>query len=388
MRVAVVVRSLKVGGMERVAISLAKAFKDAGHESHLIYFKKRRDVFTPEGIDHIHHWDLEKMLLKTGVGVFAYLAARILNMFLRQSYFIWNGFFTSLLFRYRLSRIEKDGTPFDLIIIRGQGTFEFLWYRQDGRYVQVSENILFPDAKMDPVHRLYARLLYGNKNMACVSAGVLQSYDHIAAQAGFKAKKAVVLTNPIDLETIREKSGSYVPEIDGPYIVNVGRISPVKQLGLLVDAFLYMKARYGLPHKLVLVGKGRDEGPLREKIAAADMQDQVILAGLQTNPYPWFAHADLFVLSSKHEGLGMVLLEALACGTNLVATRSPGGVADIMQGDLASLLCDPTPEALGEKIYEQLTSPDAIDFQKHLKPFLAETIVSRYIEEFAAPAKA
>ena len=54
MRVAVVVRSLKVGGMERVAISLAKAFQDEGHDSHLIYFKEKKEHYSTEGIKNIH----------------------------------------------------------------------------------------------------------------------------------------------------------------------------------------------------------------------------------------------------------------------------------------------------------------------------------------------
>ena len=58
MRVAVVVRSLKIGGMERVAVNLSEAFADAGHESHLIYFKDKNRVFTPKESVHFHHFDL------------------------------------------------------------------------------------------------------------------------------------------------------------------------------------------------------------------------------------------------------------------------------------------------------------------------------------------
>jgi len=62
LRVAVVVRSLKIGGMERVAVNLAEAFADAGDESHLIYFKEKKRAFTPKKSVFFHHFDLDRTL--------------------------------------------------------------------------------------------------------------------------------------------------------------------------------------------------------------------------------------------------------------------------------------------------------------------------------------
>ncbi len=383
MKVAVVVRSLKIGGMERVAISLTKAFQDAGHESHLVYFKHKKKHYSTEGINNVHFWNFDTFLAKTVVGLFYEILIRILNIPFRQSYAITKGFVTSFIFKSKIKQLEKNSQPFDLIIIRGQGTFEFLWFNQDQRYVQVCENLLYPDHKMTYFRKLHAKCLYDNKNIACVSSGVLQSFHELEQEAGLKAKKAVKITNPVDVDAIEQASKEFKPKIDTPYIVNVGRIAPVKQLSLLIDAYDYIKKKYTLSHKLVLVGQGHDEENIRQKIQTMQLQEHVILAGIQTNPYPWIANADLFVLSSKHEGLGMVLLEALACKTNLVVTKSPGGVTDIMQNELEHFLCEATPEALGEKIYKELTEPSYIDFSKHLEPFLPKTILNKYIEEFS-----
>jgi len=383
MKVAIVVRSLKIGGMERVAISLAKAFQDAGHESHLIYFKHKKKHYSTDGINNVHFWNFDTFLAKTVVGFFYEVLIRVLNIPFRQSYAITKGFVTSFIFKSKLKQLEKGSEPFDLIIIRGQGTFEFLWFNQDDRYVQVCENLLYPDHKMTYFRKVHAKCLYDNKNIACVSNGVLQSFHELENEAGLKAKKAVKITNPVDVESIQKASKEYKPDIDAPYIVNVGRIAPVKQLSLLIDAYAYIKQKYDISHKLVLVGQGHDEENIRQKIKELQLESDVILAGLQTNPYPWITSADLFVLSSKHEGLGMVLLEALACRTNLVVTKSPGGVTDIMQNELEDFLCEASKEALGEKIYKELTEPSHIDFDKHLEPFLPKTILNKYIEEFS-----
>ncbi|DAB29793.1 MAG TPA: glycosyl transferase [Sulfurimonas sp. UBA12504] len=387
MRIAVVVRSLKIGGMERVAITLAKAFQDAGHESHLIYFKHKREHYSTEGIQNVHFWNFDNMLAKSIIGFFYEILIRLLNIPFRQSYAINKGFVTSFLFKYKLKQLEKNAEPFDLIIMRGQGTFEFLWYKQDERYVQVCENLLYPDHRMNYFRKLHAKILYANKNITCVSNGVLESFKTLEKKAKFEAKKSIMLTNPIDTKQIIALSQLYTPQIEGPFIINVGRLAPVKQLPLLVDAYDYMIKKYKLPHKLVLVGKGPDEENIKNKIKSFNLEGSVILAGVQTNPYPWITKAELFVLSSKHEGLGMVLLEALACKTPLIATKSPGGVSDIMKNELTEFLCEADAKSLGDAIAEQLLNPKEIDFNKHIASFLPTTIVHKYIDNFYTDKK-
>ena len=75
------------------------------------------------------------------------------------------------------------------------------------------------------------------------------------------------------------------------------------------------------------------EGPLRRELEAdirrAGLQDVAVLAGFVDNPYASMSRAAVFALSSSHEGLPTVLVEAMACGTPVVATDSPGGVREI-----------------------------------------------------------
>ncbi len=383
MKIAVVVRSLKVGGMERVAISLTKAFQDEGHESHLIYFKEKKECYDTQDIKNVHFWNYDKILRQSIIGIFYEIIIRILNIPFRKSYAITKGFLTSFIFKAKLKKLEREGKAFDLIIIRGQGTFEFLWYKQDKRYIQVCENILYPNRKMTYFRKLHAKILYANKNIVCVSSGVLDSFNKLEKEAGFLSTKAIRLTNPIDIEYIKKSSMEFNIDIDEPFIVNVGRIVPVKQLSLLVEAFAYMKKNYPLPHKLVLVGQGDEEVNIKNKIKALKIEDSVLMVGLKINPYPYLVNASLFALSSKHEGLGMVLLEALACETAIVVTKSEGGVTDIMQNELVNFLCDATPQALGNLMARELTNPTDIDFNKHLQDFLPKNIVNRYIKEFA-----
>lgn len=125
-----------------------------------------------------------------------------------------------------------------------------------------------------------------------------------------------------------------------PVAVAVGRISPQKDYATLFRALAL--ARQSRPLRLVVVG---DDGPVKtterarqttagrvlELLQELDLSEAVDFLGYQPNPLSWVAHADLFVLSSRFEGLPNVVIEALACGQTVVATDAPGGTAEILR---------------------------------------------------------
>src|SRR5690606_40878054 len=76
-----------------------------------------------------------------------------------------------------------------------------------------------------------------------------------------------------------------------------------------------------------------------------------------SNPYPWVKQADAFVLSSNFEGLGLVLIEALALGTPCVACDVPGGIREVLRGDQRRLLAAPDEQALAAKMLEAVSHP-------------------------------
>ena len=71
-----------------------------------------------------------------------------------------------------------------------------------------------------------------------------------------------------------------------------------------------------------------------------DVKDKVTFAGFQSNPYIYMMHADLFILSSRYEGLPNVVLEANTCGTPVVAFNCPGGTGEIIENGVNGFLCE------------------------------------------------
>ena len=101
--------------------------------------------------------------------------------------------------------------------------------------------------------------------------------------------------------------------------------------------------------------------------------------GFQSKPMPIIRGAKAVVLSSDSEGLSSVLIESLICGTPVVSTHCPGGVREIMTGELAAYLSDMTPVSLAEKIRLVYEHPPVITPEMYQK-FEQQTIVSQYCD--------
>jgi glycosyltransferase involved in cell wall biosynthesis len=141
----------------------------------------------------------------------------------------------------------------------------------------------------------------------------------IDADAHPASPRAQVIYNPIDVARIRTLAKASPPiELGRPFIVAAGRLVRQKGYDLLIKAFAESAAARGAD--LVILGEGPLEGALKAQAAALGVGDRVRFPGFQANPWAWFASARLFVLSSRWEGFGNVVAEALACGAPTLVT--------------------------------------------------------------------
>ena len=376
MRVAVVVRSLKIGGMERVAVNLSEAFADAGDESHLIYFKDKKRAFTPKDNVHFHHFNLDKALNMTIIGAFLAIFAKFLNGIFRGTYFIYAGLLFAPVFKYKLKKLEKQYGKFDLIIMRGHGTFELIWPFKDDRVVQMVESVFIKHGSK--IDNFYIKCVYSGKNLAGVSSGVKEEIEEVLRLTSVKAKSVSVVNNPLNIDEIQKKA--YVPDIEGDYIIIVGRVTPSKNISFLLESYKYARDHLQLSMPLVIVGDGHDMQNIKSKIKELDLGLHVRLLGLLSNPFPWVENAKLFTLTSTAEGLPTVVLESLACHTKLISTKSKGGVKDIMVDELENYLVDFDTEMFAKKMVETLNEEKEWDFEKFTQRFTPKMIVNRYKE--------
>ena len=161
--------------------------------------------------------------------------------------------------------------------------------------------------------------------------------EELINRFGFPPGKAVIIHNPVDIERIRCLAAKVIGTDDeppashadaAPHLVAAGRLSHAKGFDLLIEALAKCDDRRP---RLTLLGEGLLRPALEQLARQRGVADRVRFAGFQKNPYPFFVQADAFVLSSRWEGFPNVVLEALACGTSVIAMPCPGGVAEIAE---------------------------------------------------------
>lgn len=145
--------------------------------------------------------------------------------------------------------------------------------------------------------------------------------------------------NPIDIEQIVLKSNDAI-NLDFDYIVGAGRFDTnEKQFDKLILAY----SKSILPDKkiaLVILGEGSKKEELIQLAKVNNIVNMVYFLGFKNNPYKYFRKAKYFILTSKYEGLPMVLLESLASGTPVISFDCPTGPKEIIRHETNGLLIE------------------------------------------------
>ena len=183
---------------------------------------------------------------------------------------------------------------------------------------------------------------------------------------GIRPEKMITIYNPVQVEEIRSNLQPHNPDKhNSDYkIVSAGTLEHRKGFDLLINVMSKIVKKNNKIH-LTILGDGPERENLRKQIYSLSLSDNVTLEGYQKNPYIYFSNADLFVLSSRYEGLPNAMLESLACGTPVVAFNCPGGIDEIIVNESqGTLVPENDVQALSMAIEKQIRS------HKHTKSSL------------------
>lgn len=196
-------------------------------------------------------------------------------------------------------------------------------------------------------------------SVLAVSAGVAADLREAVPALSERVR---VLHSPIDIARIRLLSTLPLPSecdrlFDKYTIVAVGRLVHLKGFDLLLAAFAELLL---VQHeaRLIIVGAGPERVPLETLAASLGIREYVCFTGVQENPYPFIKRANLLALTSRYEGLGLVILEALALGKPVVAFDCPWGPRELINdGKLGLLVPNGDQRALVIALQRVLADP-------------------------------
>ena len=168
------------------------------------------------------------------------------------------------------------------------------------------------------------RVLYPRADVILCPAQAVA--DSLAADFGVPAHRLRVLHNPVDEATLRAAAAPPWREPGpGPRFVAAGRLTRQKGHDRLLD----MMAELPGEARLTILGDGPEGAALEAQAARLGLADRVTFAGFDRSPWCRYAGADAFLLPSRWEGMPNAALEALACGTCVIATPEAGGIGEV-----------------------------------------------------------
>jgi len=197
-----------------------------------------------------------------------------------------------------------------------------------------------------------------NHSLIGVSKGVARD---MVNSLGFPPEKTHVIYNPIITPKMLQMAGDPVDhpwfkEKTLPILLSAGRFYDQKDFPMLINAFEKVWKRQKC--RLVILGEGKEKENIVKLVRQKGLSQFVFMPGFVINPYKFMAKANIFVLSSKWEGFGNVLAEAMALGTPVVSTDCQYGPNEILEnGKYGPLVPVGDTEAMAKAIEEVLSAP-------------------------------
>jgi glycosyltransferase involved in cell wall biosynthesis len=223
-------------------------------------------------------------------------------------------------------------------------------------------------------------------------AGIIAVSSDIeqALMRTYGTARVVRIHNGIDLDVVqvrtprsdKRKEWNFTDRVT--LLGTVGRLVPVKGHAVLLEA-LQILQRSNRTMNLLIVGEGPLRGQLEAEVRRLGLEEFVRFAGHQVDSYDFINMMDVFVLPSLHEGIPMVLLEALALQRPVVATRV-GGIPEVIEHGRTGLLAEPSDASSLARLIQRMVedSPMAVSIGKAGRARVEEEFTARTMAEKTA----
>ena len=356
-RVAVYLPSLEGGGAERAMVDLANGLRSRGVAADVVVIRDDgpwRQLLSE---------DVELKPLKTRCSLTAFLKLVCYLHRARPDVVIANGA-SSIILALLARRIGPRVAVVARIPVNqtaGLANANLKW-----RLVRMAQTALLPGA-------------------AAVVTNSTGSSEDIVRAVPRAAPRVRTIYNPVVWSGLADQAAkpvehSWFKDQRIPIILSVGRLHHAKGHATLMRAFALLAQQRDV--RLVVLGEGAERRNLSALAHELGVADRVDLPGFHANPFPFMAQSRLFVLSSTHEGMPNVLIQAMACGTPVVSTDCPSGPREVLEdGQWGPLVPVGDPAALATAMRETMDRPpERSALIARAGEFSAEASVQAYLD--------
>lgn len=306
-KILVIIPTLHQGGAERVVSRLTQEWCKQ-HDVTVAVFDNKQQAYTIGG---------ELVDLKCPA---------------RPSYI--GKFFNIIIRIYKLKAVIRDENPDYIISFMESASIPTyvataLLGRRDKLIVSIRTN---PNVFLN-ITKLFIVVFYQKtKKIIAVSEGVRQALINI----GIKEEKVITIPNLIDVTTQKSDCFTHWSRYQ-PYILAVGRLEHQKGFDRLIKTFAILENK---KINLLILGEGGLRKPLKNLTEELSISNRVYLPGSSTDVINAYHQAELFVLSSRHEGWPNVLMEAMANGCPAISFNCHYGPSEIIKNNINGILVE------------------------------------------------
>lgn len=357
--VAFFVPSLTVGGAERVTVTIANGLAEQGYNVDLVV-PYCEGAFKEEVSSAVNLVDLNTPSIP-GVGIGAALPALVTYFRTKAPSMI----FSQMTYANDICLVAHGLSGSDAVAVP-----------------TVHNTLGVQEAPKEQfVEWLATQLSDRADQFVAVSEGVAES---IVEQVGVRPDDVSVLHNPIPVREVQIQSEEtvnhrWVDNNEYEVILGVGRLEPQKNFRMFLEAF--KRVHRSRPQtRAIIIGRGSKRDELEQLTRELGISEMVSLSGYVDNPYGYMASASALVMSSVHEGLPTVLIEALACGCPVVSTDCPSGPYEILKGgEVGPLVPVGDDIRLASSICDVLERPpEAKELVQRAHDFAPESVLQDY----------
>lgn len=368
------VKGLGIGGIERLAIDILNNLK-LEDKKIVLLIENKEENFLEDQLDK----NIEKVYLKPD-----WFNPFLIKIKLRKKNIFYKLLY-NILMNYEKIILSKNINDY---IKNNKEAEIFIDYNGEaGKYIHKIKNIKkiawihlsFLGIKENKRKKLEKRF----RNFDKVVTICDEMEEEVRKLFPILKEKIIKIYNFINFKKIEEKLNKYSfnekekKMLKEKYCVSVGRLATVKDYETTINAFKILSEK-GISEKLYIIGEGDNRKNLEKMIKVNKLENQIFLLGARNNPYIWMKNADIFIHSSRLEGFGLVLVEAMYCGVPIISSNFKCGAKEILlNGECGELFEIGNFEELAQKIKKLL-----LDESKRQKYILkTREIVDKYYME-------
>jgi teichuronic acid biosynthesis glycosyltransferase TuaC len=275
-----------------------------------------------------------------------------------------------------MKKLIADGFDFDVLDAHyyyPDGVAAAILARHLGKPVTITAR--GTDLNLIPQHYLPRKMMQWAARRADASIGVCSALVDVLRNWSIDESRLHVMRNGVDLERFTPMPKALSREALGlagsPIFLSVGHLIERKGHHIAIEALAEVRHQHP-DARLVIVGEGTERVRLAKRAAELGLQDVVTLVGAipNTDLARWYSAADVLILASSREGWANVLLEAMACGTPVVATKIWGTPEVVPHAALGRLVDERHGVAFASAISSLLeVAPSSAAIRAHAELF-------------------